>query len=526
MASSYRNSGFQNTGDMTKQIEQLEISRRRAAEDVDQKDVEEMVIHEEQKPVSLLESLFNKVTLNVFTESMPEKIKRSRRELKERRAQERRIKELKKHGDNLLGPDGYVRIGLLGKTGIGKSHFGNSLLKQKAFTSNVSFMSVTKKCKFEERKLDKKTTLLVIDTPGLFDTKEPNEATSKEIVRSIALAAPGPHIYIFVIGVGRFTPEEVNTVNILQEVFGERVLKHVIVVFTRKDELDGAPTKEFVENAPPELKDLLQKCGHRFAFINNKADADTLQEDVDVILDLIFQTIGDNRGAYYTNDMYVEAEKIVDKKREEIQIEKERQQEKLLREKNEILIAATESCGQETDRRLLKDTQDTELKLETKRRELEELEETMRLVAEKTKEEERRLMVFNEEQRKIREQEEIRTREMLKEDSRLRKLEEENQRLQEEDRKRRQELEVEKERLRKLEEKVMKKLEEDNNSAISKAFKKIAEVDNRILENTEINPIREAKKQVETNDTFLGKIGSSIKNAGADALNWVKSWWN
>ncbi|XP_050389866.1 GTPase IMAP family member 4 [Patella vulgata] len=378
MASSKKGDGSHKTGDMEKQIEQLEISRRRAAEDVDQKEVEGMVVPEKQKTVSWLGSFFNTMTGHVFEENKSDRNKRLRREFKEYRAQERRTRDLKKYGVNLLGPHGDVRIALLGKTGIGKSLLGNNLLKRKVFTSTVSFISVTKKCKFEERQLDKNTTLLVIDTPGLFDTKEPNETTSKEIVRSIALAAPGPHIYIFVIGVGRVTPEEFNTVEILQEVFGERVIKHVIVVFTRKDELDGAPPKDFLENAPPELQDLLKKCGHRFAFINNKADADTLQEDVDVILDLIFKTIGENQGDYYTNAMYEEAEKIVDGKRKEIQHEKERKQEKLLQEKNEILNAVTESCAEEMDRRLITDTQDTEQKLEKKRRELEELEERMR----------------------------------------------------------------------------------------------------------------------------------------------------
>ncbi|KAK6194593.1 hypothetical protein SNE40_000199 [Patella caerulea] len=525
MAPPFKDNGSHKTSDMAKQLEQLEISRRRAAEEVDEKEVEQMVIHEKQKPVSILGSFFNKITLHVFDESKSDRNKRLKREFKECRAQERRTKALKKHGVNLLGPHGDVRIALLGKTGIGKSLLGNNLLKGKVFKSSVSFLSVTKQCKFEERQLDKHTTLFVIDTPGLFDTKEPNETTSKEIVRSIALAAPGPHIYIFVIGVGRFTPEEVNTVNILQEIFGERVLKHVIVVFTRKDELDGAPTKEFVENAPTELKDLLQKCGHRFAFINNKADADTLQEDVDVILDLIFQTIGDNRGAYYTNDMYEEAEKIVDGKRKEIQNEKERQQEKLIQEKNEILNAVTESCGEEQDRQLIKDTQVTEQKLEEKRRELEELEERMRNLADNMNEEERRLMAIKE-QKETREREDIKTREMQREDSRLKKLEEENKRLQEEERKRKQELEEEEKRRKKLEEEVQKKIKEDQNSALTKALQKIADVENRISENAQINSNKEAKKQVESNDTLLGQIGSTLYQAGAGALGWVKSWWS
>jgi predicted GTPase len=64
-----------------------------------------------------------------------------------------------------------VRIILVGKTGAGKSATGNTLLGETVFHSEVSNSSITKKCtrgsakRFGHR-------LLVVDTPGLFDTGE------------------------------------------------------------------------------------------------------------------------------------------------------------------------------------------------------------------------------------------------------------------------------------------------------------------------------------------------------------------
>ncbi|KAK6194940.1 hypothetical protein SNE40_000469 [Patella caerulea] len=319
---------------------QDELVREEEAEYERQCQLKEKQIRQEHSQVWKLRKLFNKI--NPFHESMAEQIQRSRRELKEIRAQERRRNSLERHGEDVLGDTGEVRIALLGKTGIGKSLLGNNLLKKNAFTSRVSFMSVTKKCKFEERDLDDSTTLFVVDTPGLFDTRDPNEQTSKEITRSIALAAPGPHIYIFVIAVGRFTKEETDTINILQELFGTNVIDHVIIIFTRKDELGDEPFSTFLSMSPPELRQLLERCDNRYAFINNKADKDVLREEVDDILDLIYKTIGSNKGAFYTHAMYEEAEKSMKARREEIQRQKEEDLKRLNKRKWSLLNALGE----------------------------------------------------------------------------------------------------------------------------------------------------------------------------------------
>ncbi|KAL7859041.1 hypothetical protein SRHO_G00141880 [Serrasalmus rhombeus] len=187
-----------------------------------------------------------------------------------------------------------LRVVLLGNVGAGKSESGNTLLGSSHFLSELSGSPVTQQCEAQTVTLGGKR-IMVVDTPGLAATMDLN-TTKEKLLQCLQLSAPGPHVFLLVIPLGRFTQEERDTVERLIEVFGQKLYMFTIILFTFKRK--NTSIKEYIGRAEGSFQQLVQKCGSRYhAFSENPSKKD--QEELLAKIDKLVEA---NGGRWYTND--------------------------------------------------------------------------------------------------------------------------------------------------------------------------------------------------------------------------------
>ncbi|XP_049428015.1 GTPase IMAP family member 4-like [Epinephelus fuscoguttatus] len=249
------------------------------------------------------------------------------------------------------------------------------------------------------------------------------DKTTKDVGQCISFAAPGPHVFLVVIMPGRFTEEEKQTVQKIQEIFGQAADRYSMVLFTHGDLLGETTIEEFLAESP-DLQEVVARCNGQYHVFNNKTND---RSQVTELLQKIRNLTQRNGGSHYTNEMFQEAERKIEAEKQRILREKEEQER---REREEIERKLQEQY-EEQMRRIYQQRQaerereriqrEEELRRERERREEEMRREREKREAERRREEEERERQLENMRRRLAEE---RERQLEEERERLRQQEE------------------------------------------------------------------------------------------------------
>ncbi|XP_041648262.1 uncharacterized protein LOC121512835 [Cheilinus undulatus] len=235
-------------------------------------------------------------TLIIIQEKQQEVAERAQQRQRKAEEQRQQMRELLSEEVKIIPK---LQMILLGSKSVGKTSVGNTILGIKEQDDGKRTAHSVVRQGFVG-----KTEITLVDTPGWwkgFPVCDTPAAIREELVRSMFLCRPGPHVFLLLIDSdASFNSGHLEAVKTHMELLGEGVWRHTIVVFTRGDWLRAHSIEEYIEGEGEALQSLVEECGNRYHVIDNKNPDDGTQ--ITELLEKITGTVAENNWECFVPD--------------------------------------------------------------------------------------------------------------------------------------------------------------------------------------------------------------------------------
>ena len=141
---------------------------------------------------------------------------------------------------------------ILGETGVGKSNFGNFLIKTNNFKTSSSTNSETQHVIYGESK-----EIIVIDSPGANDSSQNDDIEEEHLIEIVKAFKKAKYLNTILILLNYQQPRLSKNLRIMIKLFSSIFkisffLKHLGIVFTRCFDEDGRPEQEDLDEKKKE----------------------------------------------------------------------------------------------------------------------------------------------------------------------------------------------------------------------------------------------------------------------------------
>ncbi|XP_027897620.1 GTPase IMAP family member 8-like [Xiphophorus couchianus] len=198
---------------------------------------------------------------------------------------ERQSRVLKEVIGDERHPTTDIGIVLVGQKCSGKSEVGNMILFNEKF--KMTFERAWLKKTYQDHKfatcvkhegMFERVKVSVVETPGWFSDPTPPDWIKDEVLHSVSMCSPGPHVFLLLVPILRsFTEKDLKALVEILKPLTERVWRHCMVLFTWGHWLNDLPVENYIVREGKELQELLEKCGNRYHVINPKHSDDLVQ---------------------------------------------------------------------------------------------------------------------------------------------------------------------------------------------------------------------------------------------------------